>query len=532
MYARSKSFAQAIPFIAALGPFSHAQEISYPDDFAEPMPLLEEVLGEFHFPVSTDSELAQRYFDQGMQMMYAFAKPEAARSFREAQAADPECALCYWGEAWSWGSYLNGAMSTADAPRAYAAMNKALALVDSASDKEADLIRSLRSRYIADYKPEDRRTQDQAYADTMATLAGRYPDDLNIATLYADALFLLEERRGYRRLEDPNVIRLHGVLESVLARDITHPGACHLYVHATESTPTPELAAPCAEFLGSSIPGASHINHMPSHTWNELGLWEEAVRANTIAWHSDQKAAIGKGVAIYPTHNLTMLYYAGSMGGASAASIQAAKDLAKLNNNSAMHAMSLVRFSRFDEAIALTNEPKGDVNLSMYEFSQAYAALKLGDTDRARATLATLDELAQTSTARFRFHDGKDIIGALAGILEGEIAWEEGKLEAAAEAFRKATRYYDSLNYDEPEPLPFSPRHWLGAAYLELGAYDAALTEYQLDLDDHPNNVWSLYGVNAALEGMGRGTDESAAALQEALDYADIWLASSKPQAY
>jgi tetratricopeptide (TPR) repeat protein len=168
----------------------------------------------------------------------------------------------------------------------------------------------------------------------------------------------------------------------------------------------------------------------------------------------------------------------------------------------------------------------------MYEFSQAYAALKLGDTDRARATLATLDELAQTSTARFRFHDGKDIIGALAGILEGEIAWEEGKLEAAAEAFRKATRYYDSLNYDEPEPLPFSPRHWLGAAYLELGAYDAALTEYQLDLDDHPNNVWSLYGVSAALEGMGRGTDESAAALQEALDYADIWLASSKPQAY
>ena len=195
MYARSKSFVLAIPFIAALGPFSHAQEISYPDDFAEPMPLLEEVLGEFHFPVSTDSELAQRYFDQGMQMMYAFAKPEAARSFREAQAADPECAMCYWGEAWSWGSYLNGAMSTADAPRAYAAMNKALALIDSASDKEADLIRSLRSRYIADYKPEDRRSQDQAYADTMATLAGRYPDDLNIATLYADALFLLEERR-------------------------------------------------------------------------------------------------------------------------------------------------------------------------------------------------------------------------------------------------------------------------------------------------------------------------------------------------
>ena len=532
MPAPIKHLAIAASLCSAMSFSSLAQEITYPDEFAETMPLLGEILGDFHFPISTDSALAQQYFDQGMQMMYAFAKPEAARSFRESQVADPECAICYWGEAWSWGSYLNGAMSSAEAPRAYAAMNKALGLIDNASEKEADLIRSLQDRYIPDYKPEERRIQDQAYADTMATLARRYPDDLNIATLYADALFLLEERRGYRRLEDPNVIRLHGVLESVLARDITHPGACHLYVHATESTPTPELAAPCAEFLGNAIPGASHINHMPSHTWNEMGLWEEAVRANTLAWHSDQKAAIGKGIAIYPTHNLTMLYYAGSMGGASAASIQAAKDLAKLNGNSAMHAMSLVRFARFDEALALENEPKGDVNLSMYQFSQAYAALKQGDLAHAETTLTTLLELAETSTARFRFHDGKDIIGALAGILEGEIHWEQGNLEAAAESFRRATRYYDSLNYDEPEPLPFSPRHWLGAAYIELGAYDAALSEYRLDLDDHPHNVWSLYGVNAAIQGMGADSTDSAAELQQALDYADIWLVSSKPQSF
>ncbi len=312
-------------------------------------------------------------------------------------------------------------MTTAEAPRALAALNKALALIDNASDKEVDLIRSLQSRYIENYDPATRRVQDQAYADTMAELARKYPDDLNIATFYADALFLLEERRGYRRLEDPNVIRLHGVLESVLERDITHPGACHLYVHATESTPTPELAAPCAELLGTSIPGASHINHMPSHTWNEMGLWEKAVRANTIAWHSDQKSAIGRGVAIYPTHNLTMLYYAAAMGGASASSIQAAKDLAKLNGNSAMHAMSLVRFGRYEEALELDNEPSGDVNRSMYSFSQAYSALKQGDTARARETLAELLDLTETTTARFRFHDGKNIIGALAGILEGQL---------------------------------------------------------------------------------------------------------------
>jgi tetratricopeptide (TPR) repeat protein len=514
--------------LSALSQSLYSQEIEYPEEFATPIPLMEEILGDFHFPISSDSALAQAFFDQGMQMMYAFAKLESARSFREAQIADPNCAICFWGEAWSWGSYLNGAMTTAEAPRALAALNKALALIDNASDKEVDLIRSLQSRYIENYDPATRRVQDQAYADTMAELARKYPDDLNIATFYADALFLLEERRGYRRLEDPNVIRLHGVLESVLERDITHPGACHLYVHATESTPTPELAAPCAELLGTSIPGASHINHMPSHTWNEMGLWEKAVRANTIAWHSDQKSAIGRGVAIYPTHNLTMLYYAAAMGGASASSIQAAKDLAKLNGNSAMHAMSLVRFGRYEEALELDNEPSGDVNRSMYSFSQAYSALKQGNTARARETLAELLDLTETTTARFRFHDGKNIIGALAGILEGQLEWDAGNLEGAAEAFRRATRYYDSLNYDEPEPLPFSPRHWLGAAYIALGAYDSALVEYELDMDDHPNNVWSLHGAATALEYLGRDTTEVNKALQSAMEFADVWLLDSR----
>lgn len=518
-------------FTLLLTGFAHAlsaQEIAYPDEFAAPIPLMGEILGDFHFPISSDSALAQSFFDQGIQMMYAFAKLESARSFREAQVADPNCAICFWGEAWSWGSYLNGAMTTADAPRALAALKKALALIDSANEKEADLIRSLESRYIDNYDPEKRRIQDQAYADTMAGLSRKYPNDLNIATLYADALFLLEERRGYRRLEDPNVIRLHDVLENVLARDITHPGACHLYVHATESTPTPELAAPCAKFLGTSIPGASHINHMPSHTWNEMGLWEEAVRANTIAWHSDQKAAIGRGVTIYPTHNLTMLYYAAAMGGASAFSIQASKDLAKINGNSAMHAMSLVRFGRYDEVLGLDNEPNGDVNRSMYLFSQGYAALKQGDSDRASAAFTVLLDLTETTTARFRFHEGKNIIGALAGILEGQMKWDAGNIEGAAEAFRRATRYYDSLNYDEPEPLPFSPRHWLGAAYLALGAFDAALAEYELDMDDHPNNVWSLHGATTAMQKLGRDTKEIEAELDSAMGFADVWLLDSR----
>lgn len=512
-------------FISSLGV---AQEIDYPDSFNEPMELFPEAMGDFHWEISSDNELAQEYFNQGFQLMYSFAKDDAARSFQASHLADPDCAVCWWGEAWAWGSYLNGAMTTTQAPRAYFALQQALARIDSATEKEADMIRALEVRYVSDFDPETRRVQDEAYAEAMAEVANKYPDDLELVTLYGDALFLLEERRGYRSLDDPNVIRLHNVLLSVLEKDIRHPGACHLLVHATESTPTPELAAPCARFLGNTIPGASHINHMPSHTWNEMGLWHDAVRSNTIAWHSDQKAAVGQGFAIYPTHNLTMLYYAASMGGESAAAIQAAKDLAKLNNNTAMISMALVRFGRFDEVLEVSDKPNGEINVSMYDFSQGYASLKTGDMETAKSVSNSLWELTESTTARFRFHDGKDIVGTMAGILEGEIAWTEGNIEAAAESFRRATDYYENLNYDEPEPLPFSPRHWLGAAYMELGAYDNALAQYRLDLEEHPHNIWGLWGVQKALEQLGESDSVIDQDLYEAFTYADIWLPNTK----
>ncbi|GIT23340.1 MAG: hypothetical protein CM1200mP40_30220 [Gammaproteobacteria bacterium] len=259
-----------------------------------------------------------------------------------------------------------------------------------------------------------------------------------------------------------------------------------------------------------------------------MGLWHDAVRSNTIAWHSDQKAAIGKGFAIYPTHNLTMLYYAAAMGGESASAIQAAKDLAKLNRNTAMLSLALVRFGRFDEILEVTNEPNGEINLSMYNFSQGYAALKTGDMETAKSISDSLWELTETTSARFRFHDGKDIVGTMAGILDGEIAWTEGNLEAAADAFRRATDYYENLNYDEPEPLPFSPRHWLGAVYMEMGAYDSALAQYQQDLDEHPHNIWGLWGVQQALDSLGESDSVINQDLLEAFSYADIWIPNTK----
>ena len=499
-----------------------------PESFSEPMPLYETALGDHHHPISSDDEKAQAYFDQGFRLMYAFGKEDAVRSFREAWKHDPDCAICYWGEAWAWGSYLNGPMRPFEAPHAYAAMQQAVARIDGASPKERAYIEAITTRYVEDFDPAQRRDQDEAYAEAMRKLSEAYPDDLDAVTLYGDALFLLEPRRGTRDINDPNVQRLHGVLESVLDRDITHPGACHLYIHATESTVDPGLASGCAEHLGSEIPGASHINHMPSHTWNEIGRWADGVRANLDAWHSDLKAEVGEGVAIYPTHNLHMLLFAASMDGQGAIAIQAGKDYAKLTGDGVFHALTLVRFGRFDEILALTERPEQDGSAGLWDFAQGYAHLRNGDADFAQVYLDRVLKLADETNARFRFDSAELLLKTVGGILEGEIRRAEGHLHAAIESFERAVEVEDRLEYSEPEPLPFAARHWLGAALLEAGRFADAEQVYREELEDHPNNGWSLFGLQQALEAQGKASPDVDAEFEESWARSDTWMAASR----
>jgi tetratricopeptide (TPR) repeat protein len=518
-------------FLAMAGCTASAQQADslLPPSFAEPMPLYRAALGDFTRPISSSNEEAQAYFDQGFQMMYAFTKEDAARSFREAQQRDATCAICYWGEAWAWGSYLNGAMSEEEAPRAYAAIQQALALAeDHASPKEQAFIDALAVRYVEDYNPETRAVQDTAYAEAMRAVYETYPDDLDAATLYAEALFLLEPRLGTRDLDDPDVQRLHGVLEGILAVDIRHPGACHLYVHATESTSRPEKAEACARYLGSAIPGASHINHMPSHTWNEIGRWGDAVRANIQAWHSDQKAEIGEGFAIYPSHNLHMLLFAASMDGQGGVAIQAAKDYARLTGNTMYHVLTLIRFGRFDEVLDVEDRPEEVVPGALWDFAQGYARLRTGEADFARVYLDRVLATADSSQAEFRFHPAKYLLGTVGGILEGEIHREAGDLEAALAAFERAVVMEDSLDYDEPEPLPFAARHWLGAVLLEAERYEDAERVYREELDDHPHNGWSLFGLKKALDAQGRSSQAVDQDFDASWARSDTWIRASR----
>ena len=495
---------------------------------AEPIPYMPEALGPFSHRISSDNPRAQAFFDQGFQFMYAFAKYEAVRSFREAQKADPGCAICYWGEAWAWGSYLNFHMRAADAPYAYAAISRARELRGKASPREQAYIDALSVRYVADYDYETRRVQDRAWADAARTLAERYPDDTDAATLYAEALFLLEPRFGYRDLEDPAVKRIHAVLESVLARDIRHPGACHLYIHATESTVRPELAEPCAEHLGNSVPGASHINHMPSHTFSLVGRWGDAVRASIQAWHTDLKAKTGRAVSSYPSHNLHMLSFAATYDGQGAVAMRAAKDYEKLTGDKSLQLLTLVRFGRFDEVAEAGSRPKAEYAAGAWEFAQGYAGVRRGEPDTGRAHLARLRELAESTRARVRFQPASLVLGVLAEILAGEIRRKDGDLDAAIETFERAAEHEDEFDFAEPEPLPFAARHWLGAALLEAVRPADAERVYRDDLADHPRNGWSLFGLRESLAAQGKPDPAVQRDFERAWARSDTWITASR----
>jgi tetratricopeptide (TPR) repeat protein len=267
---------------------------------------------------------------------------------------------------------------------------------------------------------------------------------------------------------------------------------------------------------------------MPSHTWNEIGRWPDAVRDNIKAWHSDQKAAIGEGFAIYPEHNLHMLLFAASMDGQGAVATQAGKDYAKLTGDTIYQVLTLVRFGRFDEIAAVTKRPDAPVSAGMWDFAQGYAYLRGGQVDFAKVYLARVLKTAETSKSMFRFHDAKHLLGIVGGILDGEIHREEKDLAGAIAAFERAVKLEDELIYDEPEPIPFAARHWLGAALLEAGRFAEADRAYREELKNHPHNGWSLLGLQQALA--GQRTREAAVDkdFNESWSRADAWIRSSR----
>jgi tetratricopeptide (TPR) repeat protein len=498
------------------------------------VPLLTEVTGRFTRPVDTDVPLAQSYFDQGMQMLYAFTHPVAIRSFEEAQRQDPNCAMCAWGEAQARGPFINSRMTNSNAGPAYEAAQRALALIDETDNPlEQALIRAMANRYAEVHDQETRAELDSAYSQAMSEVYRAYPNDLDVGTLYAESLMLLNTERAFYRTTDPFVQSFHTVLESVLTKDIDHIGACHLYIHATEATEVAFKAEDCADRLMTAVPGASHLNHMPSHTYNVIGRWGKAVRANALAWRSDERTAYGLGVSYAGTHNLHMLFYAGSMDGQGQVSTAAAEEYAsQVNGGVFYHSLVLFRFGEFQQILSLTEAPSQPIQLGLWNFSRGYAHLRTGAPDSAAVYLAKVDELASTTSdsIQMRNHTARQLLGITGDILRGEMLRAEGKLDEAITMFERAVVTHDGLRYDEPEPLNFSARHWLGAALLEVERYADAERVYQAALEQHPDNGWSYFGLEKALRAQGKNAEADAAKanFDRVWSRSDVFITSSR----
>ncbi len=492
-------------------------------------------LGDHHYAIATRVPLAQRYFDQGLRLYYAFNHAEAIRAFRAAQRLDPRCAMCYWGEGMAWGPNINLPMDSASGVAAWAATRRAVALAPRAPARERALIAALARRY-AEVPPADRAALDSAWARGLADAARRWPRDAEIQVLHAEALMDLRPW-NYWTAEgalQPGMAPALAALERVIAANPRHPGACHFYIHAVEAV-HPERAVACAERLAGLMPGAGHLVHMPGHIYVRVGRYADAIHANEHAVHADetyirdQRPGIGMYTAGYYPHNYDFLAFAAAMAGRRAQAIEAADRLATIAPPELVRAPGMtfvqhhqarplqlrVRFADWDGIRAM---PAPDADLpharGMWEYAQGRAQAAQGDVAAARASLERLRALAadpRLDGLRLEFNPPRAILELASEVLAGHVDAAGGDTAGAVRHLERAVTLEDALTYGEPPEWTVPVREELGAVLLAAGRNAEAERTFREDLHRFPANGWSLAGLARALRAQGRGAEADRA---------------------
>lgn len=510
-----------------------AQESSAPQiqaTGAVQVPLYQD-LGTHHDPITTSLPVAQRHFDQGLRLYYAFNHQEAIRSFEEGARLDPDCAMCYWGIALSHGPNINAPMDAAAGRLAYAALQQALTHENKVSARERALIRSLATRYATD-PPASRGELDTAYSRAMAEVVRRFPDDMEARTLYAESLMDLNPWDYWTSdgTPKPNTTELLSQLEQVLAIDPNHPGANHFYIHAVEAV-QPERAIEAAERLAGLMPGAGHLVHMPGHIYIRVGRYEDAITANEHAVHADetyirdQGPAAGIYVLGYYPHNYDFLAFAASMIGRDKQAIAATDKIAALVPKELLHEPGMaflqhhltrylqmrVRFGRWDELLK-ADAPAEDLPharaIWLYAHGRALTARgHLKAADEALAQLRTIAQDPQVRLLRLEFNSSGAVLEIAEEVLAGHIADAKGELPHAIKHLREAARLEDALVYGEPPEWTVPVRQELGALLLKAGRPDDAERVFREDLKRFPKNLWSQQGLVETLRSLNRETE-------------------------
>ena len=480
-------------------------------------------LGQHHHTISTKNSEAQRFFDQGLTLVFAFNHEEAARAFRWAAQLDPQSAMAFWGIALALGPCINLDIDPPHERAAYEATQKALSLTPVATERERAYIQALAKRYSSDPNV-DLRKLDAEYAKAMRELSVHYPDDLDAATLYAESLMDLHPWKLWSLDGRPTegTEEILAALESVLRRDPNHIGANHYYVHATEASRHPEWALASAKRLETLAPGAGHLVHMPAHTYMRVGDYAGAARSNAEAAEVDRGYLRESGTTgsmydmMYYCHNLHFLAATYSMGGDFAHAKQAADDLAA-HVAPMLHDMPiaevyapypifvLLRFHRWEEIL---KQPPPDAGLAMttafWHFARGSAFAAKDEITRAQAERTILETARKQTPAdlefSFFFNKARAFLDLAENVLDARIAAAKGDQRQAIECWQKAVEIEDKLNYGEPPEWFYPVRESLGATLLQNGQADQAEAVFRADLEQYPLNPRSLFGLLKALE--------------------------------
>ncbi len=506
-------------------------------------------LGALHHEMTTTSDRAGKFFDQGLRLVYAFNHEEAIIAFTEASRLDPDAPMPYWGLALSLGPNINAAMDPKMEPRAVDAIHKAAARLAQATPRERAYVEALAVRYSVK-KSAARKAKDDAYANAMRRLAREYPEDVDAATLSAEAMMLLRPWDYWRAdgRSQPGTDEIVATLEGALQRDPNHPGACHYYIHAVEASPDPQRGLPCAKRLPSLMPGAGHLVHMPAHIYMRLGLYREASERNATAATVDHEYLLrrpleGNYASGYYAHNLHFLNASLVMEGRSAEALQVARDLLgkisvvemakepSLEWYAPTLLLTMARFGQWGELIRQPPPPKSlrfTTGLWHYVRGLAFAATtRFGSAEGELSNLRkSLKALARVKTAEAKTN--RTLLKLAERVLVGETAARRGDYEAGIKALREALQLESSLPYSEP-PFWFQPvRHNLGAVLLLAGRPSEAESVYREDLRLNPENGWALHGLVQSLQAQHKDVAHEASRLHVAWAQADVELTGSR----
>ncbi|WP_328877340.1 tetratricopeptide repeat protein [Streptomyces sp. NBC_00299] len=520
-------------------------------------------LGTYTRSVTTSSAQAQLWFDRGLMWTYAFHHEEAVACFQAAAEADPDCAMAYWGIAYALGPNYNKPWEFFDdedlvrtVDRTHAAVEKAHEKAAAATPVEQALIGALRARYPQAKAVDDCSVWNAPYADRMRAVYELAPDDLDVATLAADALMNLTpwqlwDLRTGEPAEGARTAEARAVLERALATDTgrDHPGLVHLYIHLMEMSPTPEVALPIADRLRGLVPDAGHLRHMPSHLEVLCGDYRRVVSDNTAAIAVDEKYHARAGAmnfyTLYRSHNYHFKIYGAMFLGQSEVALRTAAELEAsipedllcvpsppmadwLEAFLGMRFHALIRFGRWHDILALPMPADPGlycVTTAMLHYARGVALSSTHRVPEAETERRLFREaVGRVPETRMLFNNTcADILAIASAMLDGELEYRKGNHAAAFAALERSIELDDNLPYDEPWGWMQPTRHAYGALLLEQGRVEEAEAVYRADLGldgtlpralQHPNNVWSLHGLHECLTRLGRTGEAQVVAQQ------------------